>query len=311
MEYRKLGNSGLKITEIGLGCNTFGNKTDEATAKAIVDLALEKGINFLDTAELYARGRSEEMVGKALKGRRSRVILATKFAHMHGLQPHEAGGSRDYIMKAVERSLGRLDTDYIDLYYFHFPDANTPIEETLRAMDDLVRSGKVRYIGCSNFAAWQLAGAVWTSRSLNLHSFIAVQSRYNLLDRSIEAELVPCCQTYGVGVIPWGPLAAGFLTGKYPPPGKPIPETMRLSRSQSIYDDVITPENYAKLTRLEAYAKERGHRIGELAVAWLLAHPWLGSVIAGAVNPEQLSENIKGADWKLTAEELTEVNSLC
>ena len=215
MEYRRLGCSGLKVSEISLGTNTFGRRADEQTSIAIVKHALDMGIIFIDTADTYDRGRSEEFIGKAVKNQRSQVIIATKFGYPMGDGPNDRGGSRYYIMKAIETSLKRLQTDYIDLYQMHVPDPTTPIEETLRVLDDLVRAGKVRYIGCSNFAAWQLCEALWTSRLNNLQSFVTVQPRYNILDRQIETELVSCCQAYNIGVIPWGPLAGGFLTGKY------------------------------------------------------------------------------------------------
>jgi len=299
MEYRRLGSSGLKVSEIGLGGNNFGNRAagvDEQTSINIINHALEMGINFIDTAETYAQGRSEELIGKAVNEKRSQAIIATKFGLPKSVSPSKQDGSRNYIMKAVEASLRRLNTDYIDLYYIHRPDLETPIEETLRALDDLVRTGKVRYIGCSNFAAWQLCEALWTSKLRNLESFIAVQSKYNLLDRSIEQELVPCCQTYGIGLIPWGPLAAGFLTGKYRR-GQEIPAGTRLANRPLVYSDTLTDANFDKLAKLEAFAEERGHSVGELAIAWLLSHPWLGSVIAGAVNIEQLSANVGAGQW--------------
>lgn len=306
MEYRRLGSSGLKVSEIGLGGNNFGARADEKTSINVISNALEMGINFIDTADIYAQGHSEELVAQAVKGKRSQVIIATKFGHHRSVGPDAQGGSRSHLMKAVDASLKRLNTDYIDLYYFHFPDLETPIEETLRALDDLVRTGKVRYIGCSNFAAWQLCEALWTSRLNNLESFIAVQSRYNLIDRNIEQELVPCCQAYGVGVIPWGPLASGFLTGKYRR-GQEAPTGSRLANLLVVYEDILTDANFDTLATLEAFAGERGHNVGELAIAWLLAHPWLGSVIAGAMNKEQLSANIGAADWKLTAADLAEL----
>ena len=307
MEYRRIGSSGLKVTEIGLGGNNFGMRADEETSITIINNALEMGINFIDTAEMYAQGRSEELVGKAVKGKRPQVIIATKFGLPMTVGPTQQGGSRSYIMKAVDASLKRLNTDYIDLYYFHSPDTSTPVQETLRALDDLVRTGKVRYIGCSNFAAWQLCEALWTSKLNNLESFIVVQSKYNLLDRSVESELVPCCESYGVGLIPWGPLAGGFLTGKYHR-GLEVAEGMRLAKPIPIYSDVLNDTNFDKLDKLEAFAKERGHSVGELAIAWLLFHPWLSSVIAGAMNIEQLSTNIAAADWKLTAEDIAELS---
>jgi len=212
-------------------------------------------------------------------------------------------------MKAVDDSLRRLNTDYIDLYYMHHPDLETPIEETLRALDDVVRAGKVRYIGCSNFGGWQLAEALLTSKINNLASFIAIQSRYNLLDRSVEREVTSCCEAYDIGFIPWGPLASGFLTGKYRR-GEKIAEGMRLEKAAAVYSDIVSEENFDKVEKLEAFAKERGHSVGELAIAWLLSHPWLSSVIAGAMSPEQLSANVAAADWKLTEEEVTQIDEL-
>jgi aryl-alcohol dehydrogenase-like predicted oxidoreductase len=212
-------------------------------------------------------------------------------------------------LKAIDASLRRLQTDYIDLYQIHTPDVTTPIEETLRALDDLVRAGKVRYIGCSNFAAWQLGEALWTSEVNNLHSFVTVQPEYSLLARQIETELVPCCQAYNIGVIPWGPLAGGFLTGKYRQ-GEKAPSDARLSRPMSLYGDIFAEANWNKLAKLEAFATERGHSVGELAIAWLLAKPWISTIIAGARTLEQVSANVTAAEWKLTAEEVAEVDAI-
>ena len=313
MKYRTLGKTGFKISEISLGTWQVGGKWGDEfrhdNADKILNYAIDSGINFIDTAEMYAQGRSEEIVGQAVKGKRSNVIIATKFGYPNTVSTDQQGGSRSYIMKAVDASLRRLSTDYIDLYYIHYPDSETPIQETLRTLDDLVRAGKVRYIACSNFAAWQLTDALWTSKVHNLESFIAVQSKYNLLDRSIEPELVPCCQTYGVGVIPWGPLASGFLTGKYRR-GQDIPAGVRLANPPPVYGDVLTDANFDKLAKLEAFAKERGHSIGELAIAWLISHPWLGSVIAGAMNIEQLSANVAAAGWKLTREDTIQLDKI-
>lgn len=309
MEFRRLGRSGLKVSAVGLGTNSFGSRADEATSLDIMNRALEAGINFLDTADIYSQGRSEEIIGKALKGRRSQVILATKFGYPTSVRPHEQGGSRSFVLNAVNASLKRLDTDYIDLYYFHYPDPATPIEETLRALDDLVREGKVRYTGCSNFPAWQLCEAHWVSRVNGLVSFIAAQPRYNLLDRTIERELAPCCRSYGVGVVPWGPLAAGFLTGKYAK-GREMPAGARLANPPSIYGDILNEPNFDKLARLEAYAGACGHTVRELAIAWLLAHDFLGSVIAGATSPDHVSANAAAVDWKLTAGEVAEIEKL-
>ena len=307
MNYRGIGKSGLKVSGIGLGTNAFGGRADEQTSISIINAALELGINFIDTAERYTQGRSEEIIGKAVEGKRSQVVIATKFGYRASTDPKERGGSRKHIMKAVDLSLRRLNTDYIDLYYLHHPDSETPIEETIRTMDGLVSTGKVRYLACSNLVAWQLCEALWTSKFYNLESFIAVQTRYNLLDRDVEEELVPCCQSYGVGVVPWGPLASGFLTGKYQR-NQEIPA--RFANTSSIYGDVHTDTNFDKLAELEVFAKERGHSIGELAVAWLLSHPWLGSVIAGATNVEQVSHNAAAANWKLTTEDIIELDKI-
>lgn len=309
MEYRKLGSSGLKVSEVGLGGNNFGWWADEQASIPVVHAAIDLGINFIDTADIYDRGHSEEYVGKALKGKRANVVIATKFANPMGEDANQRGGSRRYIMQAVEASLRRLQTDHIDLYQMHIPDATTPIEETLRALDDLIREGKVRYIGCSNFAAWQLCEALWTSRVNGLHSFVSVQPMYNILARQVERELMPCCQAYGIGIIPYSPLASGFLTGKYRKDEEP-PAGARLSGPDPRMRRVFTDENWNRLEKLENYAKERGHTIGELAIAWLLAKPMLATVIAGARKVEQVTANVAAGDWKLTAEEVTEIEAL-
>ena len=313
MEYRKLGNSGLKVSGLSLGANNFGWWIDEQTSIGVINHALEIGINFIDTADMYDRGRSEEFVGKAIKGKRSDVIIATKFGQKMGEGPNDQGGSRYYIMKAVDASLRRLQTDYVDLYQMHLPDPATPIEETLRTLDDLVKAGKVRYIGCSNFAGWQLSEALWTSRVNNLHPFVTVQMKYNFFERQIEQELVPCCNSHGIGVIPWGPLAGGFLTGKYhrgEQPPTPATGTMPAKAFHHLYNPIITDENWERLGKLDAFAKTRGHKVGELAIAWLLWHPWLSTVIAGATKPEQLDANVAGANWKLTAEEVAQIEQI-
>ena len=309
MEYRRLGNSGLRVSELGLGANNFGWWADEQTSIAVINHALDVGINYIDTADMYDRGRSEEFVGKALKGKRADVIIATKFATPMGEGPNDKGGSRHYIMKAVEASLKRLQTDYIDVYQMHNPDTETPIEETLRALDDLVHAGKVRYIGCSNFAAWQLCEALWTSTTNHLHSFVTVQARYNVLERSVETELVPCCRKYGIGVIPWGPLAGGFLTGKYQQ-RKEAPADARLAKPVGIYSHIFTDDNWNKLSKLEAFAEKHGHPVAELAIAWLRAKPWITSVIAGARTVEQLSANLPAMQWKLTHDEIAELDAI-
>ncbi len=311
MEYRKLGNSDLEVSEVSLGANNFGWRVDEQTSISIISCALDLGINFIDTADWYGqRGRSEEFVGKGVKNKRSQVIIATKFGQPMGDSPNERGGSRHHIMQAVDASLRRLNTDYIDLYQIHIPDPTTPIEETLQALDELVQGGKVRYIGCSNFAGWQLCEALWTSKVNNLASFVTVQSGYSLLDRAIEQELVPCCQAYGIGVIPWGPLAGGILTGKYHrvkavPPGSRIADPYGLP-----YRQIFTDATFDKLDKLKAFAAKRGHSVTELAIAWLLSHSWLSTVITGATKIEQITANVAAAGWKLTPEEVSQLDQL-
>jgi aryl-alcohol dehydrogenase-like predicted oxidoreductase len=313
MEYRNLGSSGLKVSALGLGGNNFGWWIDEQGSAAVINRALELGINFIDTADMYDKGRSEEYIGRTLKGKRTQVLIATKFAAVMGEGPNDRGGSRWYIMRAVEASLNRLNTDYIDLYQMHYPDPTMPIEETLRALDDLVKVGKVRYIGCSNFVGWQLSEALWTSRFNHLNSFVTVQTKYNLLERQIEQELVPCCKAHGVGVIPWGPLAGGFLTGKYrrgEQPATPAPGARESKVFLHIYKDVMMDRNWERLAKLDEFAKTRGHKVSELAIAWLLSHPWVSTVIAGATRPEQLDANLAGANWKLTAEEVAQIEQI-
>ena len=308
MEYRQLGKSGLQVSAIGLGGNTFGRYADEAGTAAIVHRALELGVNFIDTADTYGRGVSEELVGKAMKDRRRQAIIATKAAGVMGEGPNQAGASRQHLTEGVHDSLRRLDTDYIDLFQVHFPDPKTPPEETMRALDDLVRQGKIRYIGCSNYTAWQICEAQWTAQVHHLSPFISVQPAYNLLNRRIEAELVPFCQAYGIGIIPYSPLASGFLTGKYRP-GQPAPEGTR-GYNSAMFNRILTDRNFEILEKLEDFAGKRGHTVGELAMAWLLARPMVSTVIAGATRPEQVEENVKAAEWHLTAEEVLELDKL-
>jgi aryl-alcohol dehydrogenase-like predicted oxidoreductase len=310
VEYRTLGRSGLQVSVVGLGCNNFGRRLDRERTKAVVHRALELGVTFFDTADVYGPGGlSEEYLGDALKGHRRNVVIATKFASPMGEGPLWSGTSRRYIYEAVEASLRRLGTDYIDLYQVHFPDARTPIEETLRALDDLVRAGKVRYIGCSNFAAWQVVEAQWTARAQHLTPFITAQNLYNLLDRRIERELVPACNACGLSVLPYFPLASGFLTGKYRR-GEPPPQGTRLAAAGPMAERVLTAANFDTLERLEAFATERGHTMVELAIGWLASQRHVGSVIAGATTPEQVDQNVRAAEWKLSSQELAEVDAI-
>jgi aryl-alcohol dehydrogenase-like predicted oxidoreductase len=310
VEYRNLGNSGLKVSAVGLGCNNFGIRNDAEQTRAIVHRALDEGITLFDTADIYGnRGGSEELLGKALQERRREVIVATKFGMAMGDGPYLRGGSRRYIAAAADASLKRLGTDYIDLYQIHQPDSETPQQETLEALNDLVRSGKVRYIGCSNFAAWQTVDALWISRTNNLAAYVSAQNQYNLLDRRIERELVPACRQFGVGILPYFPLASGFLTGKYKR-GAESPKGARLSLVKRLADQTLTDENFATLERLEKFARNRERTLLELAVGWLASQPQVSSVISGATSPEQVVENVKAGNWKLTAEELGQVDQL-
>ena len=306
MEYRYLGKSGLKVSAIGLGTNNFGRRLDADATALVINHALDMGVTMIDTSNSYGDGYSEDYIGRALKGKRDKAIIATKVSSTVGDGPNDGGNSRQHIMAAVEDSLRRLQTDYIDLYQIHWHDPNVPIEETLRALDDLVRQGKVRYIGCSNFTAWQVCEAAWTSRSLDIASFASVQPRYSLMDREIETELVPFCDAYGVGILPYYPLANGFLTGKYRR-GEAVPTGTRLAEDDR---GMFTDANFDMLDKLEVFCEARGHTVLELAFAWLLANDAVSSVIAGATRVEQIIANAKAASWQLTADEVAEVNAI-
>ncbi len=308
MHYRTLGNTGLKVSAVGLGTNRFGGKVDFPTVNEILSAALDAGINFLDTADMYQKGRSEESIGEALKGRRDRFVVATKFYYPMGEGPNDRGGSRHHVVEAVEASLRRLQTDYIDLYQMHRWDSETPIEETMRALEDLIRAGKVRYIGASNFTAWQLVTANAAARANGWTPFATIQPHYHMLERGIEAELIPACVYHKIGILPYFPLAGGFLTGKYradapPPPGS-------RGEKNSYVQGYMTPENYARLEKLRAFAEARGHTMVELAHAWLLAQPQISSVISGVTRVEHVLSNAAGADWQLSDTEVAEVNAI-
>jgi len=313
MEYRNLGRSGLQVSIVGVGCNNFGRRCDLDQSAAVVNKAIDSGITLFDTADVYGGdGRSEEYLGKILEGRRHEVVIATKFGMKMGEGPiPRQGGSRKYIMQAVEDSLRRLHTDYIDLYQFHTPDPRTPIEETLRALDDLVSQGKVRYIGASNFAGWQTAEAHYIAEREHLSHFISAQNEYSLLNRGIERELVPACEKYGLGVLPYFPLASGFLTGKYRK-DQPKPEGARLSNPAAgpMADRILNDRNFEMLEKLDAFAEGHGHSLTDLAIGWLASKPYVGSVIAGATKPEQIELNVRAGEWKLTAEEMAEVDAI-
>jgi aryl-alcohol dehydrogenase-like predicted oxidoreductase len=310
VEYRRLGNSGLQVSIAGLGCNNFGMRIDTEQTRVVVHRALDEGITLFDTADIYGgQGKSEEMLGKALGARRHEVVLASKFGMVMGEGPYQRGASRRYVMAACEASLKRLGTDYMDLYQVHTPDAETPEQETLEALDTLVRAGKVRYIGCSNYAGWQLADSAGISRQHGLASYVSAQNEYNLLNRGIEQELVPACRHLGVGILPFFPLASGFLTGKYKRGVEP-PKGTRLAGMRRIADRMLTDANFAMLERLERFAGDRGHSLVEVAVGWLVAQPEISSVISGATRPEQVAENVKAAGCKLSKDEVVEIDKL-
>jgi aryl-alcohol dehydrogenase-like predicted oxidoreductase len=306
---RNLGKSGLQVSVAGLGCNNFGWFADLEQSRKIVNKAIELGITLFDTADIYGeRGGSEKALGQILGERRKDIILATKF----GMPMDEAGtmkgASRRYIFSAVEASLTRLKTDWIDLYQIHFPDPLTPMEETLRALDDLVRQGKVRYIGCSNYPAWQVVDAQWISNHRGLNAFISCQDEYSLLMRKPERELLPAMEALGLGLLPYFPLASGLLTGKYKRGSSP--DGARLTKAKPLANRYMTDANWTIIENLEKFCAQRGHSLLELAFSWLAAKPALSSIIAGATKPEQVEQNVKALDWGLTAEDMAEVDRL-
>jgi len=295
---------------VGLGTNNFGARMDAQQSERVVRQAVESGITLIESSNSYGNGLSEEYIGKAIQGIRDKLIVATKVSSAIGTGPNQRGTSRKHILTELDKALKRFGTDYIDLYQIHRPDTRTPVEEMMRTLDDLVHQGKVRYIGCSNFPAWQVAEAIFTSKMLNLESFISVQPEYSMLNRDAEKELIPFCRKYGLGVLPYYPLASGFLTGKYRR-GEPLPAGTRLAgRPAAQNEQVLSDKNFDLLERLESYAAQRGHTMVELAIAWLLATPAMGSVIAGATKPEQVVANAKAADWQMTPEEKQEVDRI-
>jgi len=311
VETRVIGKDGPKVSVIGLGCNNFGGRLDLAGTREVVAKAIDLGINFFDTADIYGGrgynnyGGSEVDLGAALGARRKDVVLATKFGMA---MPDGSGAKRAYVMSACEASLKRLKTDYIDLYQIHTPDSATPIEETLRALDDLVKQGKVRAIGCSNFSARQIEEAMKVSAQHKLAAFVSSQDEYSLLVRDEEQDTVPALKKHGLGLLPYFPLASGMLTGKYKR-GAPGPKGARLS-GPGMSGRYMNDKNWAIVEKLEAFCAQRGKTILELAFAWLLAHDFVPSVIAGATSPEQVEQNAHCASWKLTAAEKDEVDRL-
>jgi len=310
METRNLGRSGLKVSLVGLGCNNFGGRIDAAQARAVVDRAIERGITLFDTADTYGnRGGSERVLGELLGAQRQDIVLATKFGNAMDDAGVLRGASRRYLMAAVEASLKRLRTDWIDLYQLHKPDPDTPIEETLRALDDLVRQGKVRYVGCSNLAAWGVADAAWTARHLGLAPFVSAQDEYSVLVRRHERELLPALRAYGMGLLPYYPLASGLLTGKYKR-GASLPEGSRLANSKAWAEQFLTPRNWDVVEALERFCRERGRGLVDLAFSWLAAQAPVASIIAGATTPQQIDVNAAAVGWRLTADELAEVDRI-
>lgn len=309
MQYRNLGRSGLKVSEICLGAMTFGHTTGEAEAEAVVDVALDAGVNFFDAANTYAKGRSEEILGKLLKRRRHDCVIATKCFNPTGDGPNDSGSSRQHIMRAVEDSLRRLQTDHIDVYYLHHSDYETPLDETLRALDDLVRHGKVRYIACSNFDAWRLMDALWISDSRGWERFVCYQPQYNLVVRDIEAEILPACKHKDVGVVVWGPLAGGFLTGKYQPGQRSAPGTR--SEEQWVFmDRMFAPNADETLGALLSLSGELGCQPAALAIRWVLEQQGVSSAIVGARTADQLRKSLQAAELSVPAEALARLSEV-
>jgi aryl-alcohol dehydrogenase-like predicted oxidoreductase len=310
LRQRALGKSGLQASIVGLGCNNFGRSADLAASRKVVHKALDLGITVFDTADIYGnRGDSETYLGEILGDRRKDIVLATKFGMPMDEVETLKGASRHYIMRAVDASLRRLRSDWIDLYQLHCPDALTPIEETLRALDDLIRQGKVRQIGCSNLAAWQVMEAHWTARYLGLNAFVSCQDEYSLLMREPERELIPAMQAYGLGLLPYFPLASGLLTGKYKR-NAAMPEGTRLASIEKFAERFLTAENWRIVERLAAFCADRGHSLLELAFSWLAARPIVSSIIAGATSPAQVEQNVRAVDWTLTPEDMAEIDRL-
>jgi aryl-alcohol dehydrogenase-like predicted oxidoreductase len=310
MEIRNLGRSGLRISLIGLGCNNFGERVGPEDARTIVHRALDLGVTFFDTADRYGGpGASETILGDIFGSRRQEIVIATKFGISLFERRARASASRRYIMSAVEGSLRRLKTDWIDLYQVHVPDPLTPIEETIRALDDLVRQGKVRYTGVSNFAGWQVAEAEWTARSLDVEGFVSVQDEYSLAYRGHERELIPAVEAYRLGFLPFRPLASGILTGKYQR-NQPLPQGTRLAQLKHHAEKYYRDSNLGVAERLGEFAAARGHSLTELAFSWLAAQPFVSSIIPGASRPGQVEENVAAVGWRLTPEDLAEIDRL-
>ncbi len=309
MEYRNLGKSGLKVSEICLGTMTFGSNADETESGNIIDLALNAGVNFIDCADAYAEGESEKILGRALQGRRKDVILASKCFNPMGSGPNDGGLSRVHIMRAAAESLRRLQTDYIDIYYLHHVDRETPLEEMLRAMEDLVRQGKVRYIACSNFEGWRLLESIWISDTKGWDRFICYQPQYNLLVRDIEHEIVPVCTLKGLGIVPYSPLANGFLTGKYKPGQRKL-EGTRSADEWNFYNNAWSPKADEILKAVLDISQAIGRTPAQVAIRWILEQPMVTSAIIGARNTAQARENLLAGGWRLPSQSLEKLNAV-
>lgn len=310
MKYRNLGRSGLRVSLIGLGCNNFGGRIGLDATRAVVDKAIDCGITLFDTADIYGeRGGSETLLGEVLGSRRKDIVLASKFGMEMDDAGAKVGGSRRWMMRAVEESLTRLKTDWLDLYQYHRPDPLTPVDETLRAFEDMIRQGKVRYIGCSNMPSWQVATAQWTAKDIGATPFVSAQDEYSLVVRDAEKELIPTLQHYGLGLLPYFPLASGLLTGKYKR-NAPMPEGARLTNTQRLANRYLTDGNWDKAEKLGDYAAAQGRTMVELAFSWLASQPVVSSVIAGATRPEQIAANVKAADWALTADDIAAIDAI-
>lgn len=319
MEYRNLGNTGVRVSTVSLGTGgQWGGRVDRQAAREIVAAALDAGINYIDTADVYGtwyeerRSLAEEYLGSAIQGIRHRIVLGTKGCQATGDGPNDWGASRYHLMNALEASLRRLRTDHVDLYQIHLFDANTPMEETMRALEDMVRSGKVRYIGASQYQAWQICRCNDLAERFGWARFVTTQAHYNLLERQAEQELIPFCRATGVGLLPYFALANGLLAGRYPE-NAPPPEDSRAAvfeRTRRYLAQYATPHNYAIIRRLTEFARERGHTLADLAIAWLLTEPVIPTVITGASRPEQIVENARAASWHLDDEEKAEIRAI-
>lgn len=310
MDYRFLGNTGVKVSSVCLGTMMFGGQTTESDSISIMHKAFDQGINFVDTANMYSLGASEEVVGKGVQGRREDLVIATKGRQKMGDGPNQQGASRYHLMQELNASLTRLGLDHVDIYYTHTPDYQVPIEETLRAMDDMVRSGKVRYIACSNFRAWRLCESLWKSAEYNLNRFACVQPLYNIVNRDVEVELLPLCREHHLGVVCYSPLARGILTGKYKP-GQDYPDGSRASRGdRRMLQAELRDASLTVAEKLNSYCDAKGVKTSQFALAWALANPIITSVIIGPRTMEQFNDNLTALSYTVTPEDEAFVDSL-